>query len=82
MKQMAKILSSCALGFLLIFLGLTIPYFLFICFGVLAIVVELTIILKVKPVVFTNLAFREDKDASFARNRHGLDFFSASGPGT
>ena len=56
--------------------------FFFVCFGVLAIVVELTIILKIKPVVFMNLAFREDKDASFARNRHGLDFFSASVPGT
>lgn len=53
----------------------------FVCLRVL-VVAELTIILKAKPVVFMNLAFREDKDARSGRNRHALDFLLALVPGT
>lgn len=50
--------------------------------AILAVVVELPVILKAKPVVFMNLTFEEDEDTGFGRNRHALDSLLTLVPGT
>lgn len=78
MKHMAKVLPLCALGFLLKFLDRYIYIFVF-----WLVFVELTFILKAKPIVLMNISFgEEDEDANMLGLFDALDFFLALVPGT